>query len=1120
MRRIFARKFEGGGEMKRKGLLKKGLAVTLALTMVVPGGLSVSAEEVGQTETQETEPGVTEEDQIPEEGKNPEDVQETKEQEGVPSEEEKESSEKKEDVTEETSRDVQDLAESEEKEAAEGDEITAEDVVTMTKPDGTAVHYKSIQEAVTAVPDYDYKENKGMYTIQLQKDVSEDVKIPENKYIVMDLAGHKLTNVAGHTVTNCSMRTKISDTVGGGIVDNLTHGKGAVYNDVNASITLNGGMFTRSAEASTDGSSAGGNSWYVLKNYGEMTINKGVSVKFSDGNPGYFSSLIGNGWQNGAQAESGNNGEPKPSASKKKASLRIAGGTFTGGKIVVKNDDYGTLKISAGTFSQPTAGYYNILNNNTAEISGGSFEAEGTAVGSIHYDGGANNGDITVTGGTFTSAEEEALQLLGGAKGTVNGGTFTSIGSSAVSVEGGSSVTVTGGSFSARDKETAVIFMDDHASSKAQISGGSFKNTTQEHVANKENSFAEGYGPVDPDRDGTFEMGVVDAGAIVTEKDGTVTSYATLREAAKAAPEGSTVQLQRDAVLGQWGIETSQFGVTLDLNGHKIDGSAVTGNRGRAVYLHTSYGTTPSEGIDRIVRVINSSDQEAKISARIPVESSCGNSEYSLPVEIAENVSLEVLEGGTDAVKLGSSTYLIYTEKSAEYIKNGGFKAEAEGEVRIYGTYSSAASAAAGKTVEMLHDYTGSDTISSGSAGGVLDLGGHTYISQNPNEIVDLNYDNVDLTIKNGTLKSGQASLKQAGITMLYNKGSLTLDKVNLIVPGSSYGIVTNGTNKENKITLKDSVLDVSDGFGIYFPSSGSVKIENSVIKAKQCGVQICSGSLSVSGKDTEITVTGNPEPKTESDGAIIDGAAVSIIEREGYQDLGTINIKEGTFSSVSSSSPVKAYKFNNTDKTEQEWDEAGKYIEISGGTFSSKVPGDLCAENYNPVEVKDADGNITYGVADEVKIDFLGGSLRMDYKKVDGSYDFTKTSLRFGYQIQLPEGAVLESWKWDYGTSEENLFLTVKGEYKVPQADGSFVSNLVLTDAPVAKYDTLVYTALSVTYEKDGKTITVTDKTESRSVKAVAEAIVNAPNAPASEREYAEGLLNAFNKKGWTGYY
>ena len=611
-----------------------------------------------------------------------------------------------------------------------------------------------------------------------------------------------------------------------------------------------------------------------------------------------------------------------------------------------------------------------------------------------------------------------------------------------------------------------------------------------------------------------------ETGATVTAKDGTVTGYATLKEAAKAAPEGSTVQLQTDAVLGEWGIETSQFGVTLDLNGHVIDGSAVTGNNGRAVYLRTSYGTKPSEGSDRTVRVINSSDQEAKISARIPIESSCGNSEYSLPVEIAENVSLEVLEGGTDAVKLGSSTYLIDTGKSAEYIKNGGFRTEAEGEVRIYGAYSSAASAAAGKTVEMLHDYTGSDKIYSGSADGVLDLGGHTYTSQDPNEIVQINYDNVNLKIQNGTLKSSRPALKSGGITMLYNNGSLTLDKVTAAVPGASYGIVTNGTKKENKITLKDSVLDVSEGFGIYFPSSGSVKIENSVIKAKEGGVQICAGSLAVTGEKTQITVTGDPQPKTEGDGAIVDGAAISVVERDGYQDLGVIKIEAGTFSAADSSEAVKAYRFNSTDKTEEEWAEAGEYVEVAGGTFSSKVPGDLCAENYNPVEIKDADGNITYGVADEVKIDFLGGSLRMDYKNPDGSYDFTKTSLRFGYQIKLPEGAVLESWKWDYGTSEENLSLAVKGENKVPQVDGSFVSNLVLKNAPVAKYDTLVYTALSVTYEKDGKTITVTDKTESRSVKAVAEAIINTPSAPASEKEYAEGLLNAFNKKVWTGYY
>lgn len=71
-----------------------------------------------------------------------------------------------------------------------------------------------------------------------------------------------------------------------------------------------------------------------------------------------------------------------------------------------------------------------------------------------------------------------------------------------------------------------------------------------------------------------------------------------------------------------------------------------------------------------------------------------------------------------------------------------------------------------------------------------------------------------------------------------------------------------------------------------------------------------------------------------------------------------------------------------------------------------------------------------------------------------------------------------------------------------------------------MAKYDVPVYTALSVTYQKDGKTITVTDQTEPRSVKAVADAIVNDQNAPSSEKEYAEGLLNAFNNNGWTGYH
>ena len=50
--------------MKRKGFLKKGLAVTLALTLTIPGSLPVLAEEAEQTETQGTEQGAAEEEQV------------------------------------------------------------------------------------------------------------------------------------------------------------------------------------------------------------------------------------------------------------------------------------------------------------------------------------------------------------------------------------------------------------------------------------------------------------------------------------------------------------------------------------------------------------------------------------------------------------------------------------------------------------------------------------------------------------------------------------------------------------------------------------------------------------------------------------------------------------------------------------------------------------------------------------------------------------------------------------------------------------------------------------------------------------------------------------------------
>ena len=92
-----------------------------------------------------------------------------------------------------------------------------------------------------------------------------------------------------------------------------------------------------------------------------MTIKDGVTVKFSDGNSGLYSSLIGNGWQNSSAAEAGSNGEPQPSAGGNQAKLTINGGTFTGGQITVKNDDYGELTITGGNFTQPGESRYAVI---------------------------------------------------------------------------------------------------------------------------------------------------------------------------------------------------------------------------------------------------------------------------------------------------------------------------------------------------------------------------------------------------------------------------------------------------------------------------------------------------------------------------------------------------------------------------------------------------------------------------------------------------------------------------------------------------------------------------------------------------------------------------------------
>lgn len=268
-----------------------------------------------------------------------------------------------------------------------------------------------------------------------------------------------------------------------------------------------------------------------------------------------------------------------------------------------------------------------------------------------------------------------------------------------------------------------------------------------------------------------------------------------------------------------------------------------------------------------------------------------------------------------------------------------------------------------GETIVLLRDYTTGSAFPSGSIDRTVDLNGHTWTCTGTDAnsaAFEINYSDVTLTVKNGKVVSSQlvGLIPSAmGGTIKYDNSSLVFDGVEMTTTARS-GIETNGNNTNDTVTLRNSTLNVPNGFGIYFPSSGTLTIDNSVINAKTMGVQVCSGSLNISGAKTAITVSGDGIPKTINDGAIEDGAAISIVNRTGYKGLDEIKVEGGTFTANGTNAAVKAYDWDNTNKTESDFTQAAK-VSVSGGTFSSEVDKSLCAKGYIPT--KNADG--TYGV-------------------------------------------------------------------------------------------------------------------------------------------------------------
>ena len=278
------------------------------------------------------------------------------------------------------------------------------------------------------------------------------------------------------------------------------------------------------------------------------------------------------------------------------------------------------------------------------------------------------------------------------------------------------------------------------------------------------------------------------------------------------------------------------------------------------------------------------------------------------------------------------------------------------------------AQTASGKAITLLRDYTTGSTFNSGSIARVVDLNGHTWTCTGTDAnsaAFEINYPNASLTVKNGKIVSSQliGLIPSAmGGTITYDNSTLSFENVEASTTAAS-GIETNGNNTNDTVVLKNSTLNVPNGFGIYFPSSGTLTIDNSAINAKMMGAQVCSGNLNVTA-GSAITVSGDPVEKLEGDGAIQDGTAISIVNRSGYKGLGQIAITGGTFTAKDANAAIKAYTWDSSTKQESAFDNSAKTVAVSGGTFSSAVSSNLFAEGYAPVANADGTYGVGYGVA------------------------------------------------------------------------------------------------------------------------------------------------------------
>lgn len=657
---------------------------------------------------------------------------------------------------------------------AEGEGTQTNDVAQIGE-----TKYATLQEAVNAANDN---------TVKLLENVTEDINIPTGINVTLDLNGHKITNVSGHTITvEKGGKLNISDSVGTGVVDNTSHGKGAIVNS--GEVTLNGGTFKRSAEKGTYSTYGnGGNSWYTIANYGTMEINTGVTVE----NAGGYSSMIRNGGDVTADCN-----------------LTIEGGNFAGGINTVKNDSFGVLTINGGNFSN-TAQYV-IMNWNKAEITAGTFRTLDTASAVLFtsaYGGDANTiGELSISGGEFKHASDTQEMIVDHYDETNKGnavvtggkfdadiskyiptdyvqsadGTVEKLGeTNAVAKVGDTYYKTLADAVAAADNNTVTLLKDVTAditipagkTMTLDLNGKTLTNVNDHTILNNGNLTITGTGKVDNishAKGALYNKGtvVVNGGTFDRSKENGKTSndsgsnswYTIKNVGSMTIHDGATVQTAgNNTTLGKFSSLVS--------NGY-FNAGDYTNNRGLEQPILTIDGGTFRGGLNTI-----KNDDRAKLTIN-------GGTFSNYYQAVVQNHNIAEITGGT-------------------------FTAASDANAKTYGIYN----CGCGAEIDL-----GTLTVSGGT------FTGATYA------VADVSSENADVTISGGQFAGTKAAIVKSSTskaTIAISGGYFTSDPTAYLAAGKglvtsdqnafAYKVGDKATNVETAVTAGEAAVTIPEG--------------------------------------------------------------------------------------------------------------------------------------------------------------------------------------------------------------------------------------------------------------------------------------------------------------------